>query len=66
MKRIVLILCFVAPIAIQAQTKVSIDSLLREVKELRRELHTSDLLNKLYLDGIYNNIDKPRYKMYQT
>ena len=66
MKKIVLFICFVAPIAIQAQTIVSIDSLLREVKELRRELHTSDSLNKLYLDGIYNNIDKPRYKMYQT
>lgn len=66
MKKVIILLCLIAPIAVQAQTKVSMDSLLREVRELRRELYTADSLNKLYLDVIYNNIDKPRYKIYQT
>lgn len=51
---------------VQAQTKNTIDSLIREVQALRKEIHESDSINRLFLDGIYNNIDKPRFKMYQT
>lgn len=49
-----------------AQTKITMDSLIREVQALRQDLHKADSLNILFLDGIYNNIDKPRFKMYQT
>ena len=49
-----------------AQTKITMDSLIREVQTLRQELQKFDSINKLYLDDIYRNIDKPRYKMYQT
>lgn len=66
MKRIIMLLCLVAPIAIQAQTKNTMDSLIREVQTLRQELHEADSISKLILDGIYRNIDKPRFKMYQT
>ena len=66
MKRITFIICLIAPIAINAQSSNKQDLLLQEVKKLRKELHYTDSINKLILDGIYNNIDKPRYKIYQT
>ena len=66
MKKVIVFMCLIVPMLIQAQTKVSMDSLLREVRELRNELKTADSLNKQYLDVIFNNIDKPRYKIYQT
>ena len=66
MKRIVFIICLIAPFAVNAQSSNKQDLLIQEVRELRKELHTADSLNKLILDGIYNNIDKPRYKIYQT
>lgn len=49
-----------------AQNKAIMDSLIHEVQELRKELHEADSINMLLLDGIYRNIDKPRFKMYQT
>lgn len=52
--------------SINTQNRVSMDSLIREVQELRKELYEADSINKLILDGIYRNIDKPRFKMYQT
>lgn len=48
------------------QNKANMDSLIYEVQVLRKELYEADSINKLLLDGIYRNIDKPRYKMYQT
>lgn len=66
MKRIIFIICVIAPIVINAQSSIKLDSLTREVKRLRQELYVADSINKLYLNDIYNNIDKPRYKMYQT
>ena len=48
------------------QNKATMDSLIHEVQVLRKELYEADSINKLLLDGIYRNIDKPRYKMYQT
>ena len=48
------------------QNKATMDSLIHEVQVLRKELYEADSINKLILDGIYRNIDKPRYKMYQT
>ena len=66
MKRIVFVLCLIAPIVIHAQTKVTIDSLVHEIQELRRGLYEVDSITKFYLDGIFNNVDKPRFKMYQT
>ena len=48
------------------QNMVIIDSLIHEVQVLRKELYEADSINKLILEGIYRNIDKPRYKMYQT
>lgn len=66
MKKIILTIILLAGLTASAQTKITIDSLIREVQSLRQELYEADSLNKLYLDGIYRNIDKPRYKMYQT
>lgn len=66
MKQILFIICLIAPLAINAQSSNKQDLLIQEVRELRKELHIADSLNKLILDGIYNNIDKPRYKIYQT
>lgn len=66
MKRIIVLFCLIAPLTIQAQTKVTMDSLIKEVQILRQELNEADSINKLLLDGIYRNIAKPRYKMYQT
>jgi len=43
-----------------------IDSLIHEVQVLRKELFQADSINKLILGDIYRNVDKPRYKMYQT
>ena len=48
------------------QNKAIMDSLIHEVQELRKELYEADSINKLILDGIYRNIDKPRFKMYLT
>lgn len=48
------------------QNIVTMDSLIHEVQVLRKELYEADSINKLFLDGIYRNIDKPRFKMYQT
>ena len=48
------------------QNKAIMDSLIHEVQVLRKELYEADSLNKMYLDVIYRNIDKPRFKMYQT
>ena len=66
MKQILFIICLIAPLEINAQSSNKQDLLIQEVRELRKELHIADSLNKLILDGIYNNIDKPRYKIYQT
>jgi hypothetical protein len=52
--------------SVTVQNKVTMDSLIHEVKELRKELYQADSINKLILDGIYRNINKPRFKMYQT
>ena len=52
--------------SINTPNKVTMDSLILEVQELRKELYEADSINKLFLDGIYRNIDKPRFKMYQT
>lgn len=48
------------------QNNAIMDSLIHEVQALRKELYAADSINKLLLDGIYQNIDKPRFKMYQT
>lgn len=53
-------------ITANAQKKASLDSLIRVVQTLRQELQEYDSINKLYLDGVYRNIDKPRFRMYQT
>lgn len=66
MKRIIILICLIVPLTIQAQTKIAMDSLIREVQILRKELRMADSINRLYIDGIYKNIDKPRFKMYQT
>lgn len=66
MKKIIITILLLAGLSASAQTKAVLDSLAREVQMLRQELHETDSINKLFLDGIYNNIDKPRYKMYQT
>ena len=66
MKKIIIAIMLLASVATSAQTDVALDSLIREVQTLRKELHEADSINKLILDGIYGNIDKPRYKMYQT
>ena len=66
MKKIIITILLLAGLSVSAQTKAVLDSLAREVQMLRQELHETDSINKLFLDGIYNNIDKPRYKMYQT
>ena len=66
MKRIIIFICLIVPLTIQAQTKITMDSLIREVQTLRKELRMADSINRLYIDGIYKNIDKPRFKMYQT
>lgn len=52
--------------SISTENKITVDSLIREVQELRKELYKADSINKLFLEGIYRNIDKPRFKMYQT
>lgn len=66
MKKIIIAIMLLASVATSAQTDVALDSLIREVQTLRKELHEVDSINRLILDGIYSNIDKPRYKMYQT
>ena len=66
MKRIIIFICLIVPLTIQAQTKITMDSLIRQVQTLRKELRMADSINRLYIDGIYKNIDKPRFKMYQT
>lgn len=66
MKKNLILFCLVTPFVIHAQNNVQIDSLIREVQELRKELHEVDSINKLILDGIHDNHDMPRYKMYQT
>lgn len=66
MKKIIIAIMLFSGLLVQAQTKNTIDSLIHEVHKLRQELHKSDSINRLFLDGIYNNIDKPRFKMYQT
>ena len=66
MKKIVLLISFLSPLAIFGQNTSSVDSLIRVVQELRAEIHGSDSISKLFMEGVYNNIDKPRYKIYQT
>ena len=66
MKKLIVAFMLMAGLTASAQTSVVFDSLIREVQTLRRELHEADSINKLILDRIYGNIDKPRYKMYQT
>lgn len=66
MKKIIIAIMLLAGLTASAQTKVTMDSLIREVQILRQELHEADSINKLLLDGIYRNNDKPRFKMYQT
>ena len=46
--------------------KLSNADLLKEIQALRLELQESDSLNRAILINITENIDKPRYKMYQT
>ena len=66
LKSFILFVIAVFPVTLCAQSNALMDSLIREVKTLRAELHEADSINKLILDGIYHNIDKPRYKMYKT
>ena len=66
MKRIIILFGLVFPMFMQAQTNGTLDSLIHEVHELRKELHEADSINKLYLNSICNNAITPRYKMYQT
>ena len=68
MKKVLLIVAVITSFSVtaNAQNKVTMDSLIHEVQVLRQELHEADSINKLYLDGIYRNNDKPRFKMYQT
>ena len=66
MKKIIIAIMLLAGLPASAQTKVTMDSLIREVQVLRQELYEADSINKLLLDGIYRNNDKPRFKMYQT
>lgn len=66
MKNIIIVIMLLAGLTASAQTKVTMDSLIREVQALRQELYESDSVNKLYFDVIRRNIDIPRYKMYQT
>lgn len=54
------------PTSANVQNKLIVDSLVREVQELRKELYKTDSINKLILVEIYENLDKPRFKMYQT
>ena len=65
-KKIIVSFMLLVGLTASAQTKITMDSLIREVQTLRQELQKFDSINKLYLDDIYRNIDKPRYKMYQT
>lgn len=69
MKRIIIFVCAIIPMVCQAQSQAILDSLIQEVKALRQELHETDSINKMILDGVYgihSNVDKPRFKMYQT
>lgn len=66
MKKIVLLVSLFAPLAVFAQKPASVDSLIQVVHELKQELHEYDSITMLFMDGVYRNIDKPRYKMYQT
>ena len=68
MKKILLLGAIVTLFSVttNSQNKATMDSLIREVQILRQELHEIDSINQLFLDGIYRNIDKPRFKMYQT
>ena len=47
MKQILFIICLIAPLAINAQSSNKQDLLIQEVRELRKELHIADSLNKL-------------------
>ena len=40
--------------------------LLKEIQELRKELQMSDSITRVNLKNIADNIDNPRFKMYQT
>lgn len=68
MKKTLLVGVFIALFSVisNAQNKASIDSLIRVVQSLRQELYEADSLNKMFLNGIYRNIDKPRFKIYKT
>lgn len=66
MKKILFAFVFLSGLTVSAQTDVTIDSLIREVQILRQELHIADSINKLMINSICRNNDKPRYKMYQT
>ena len=59
-------LFLIAPIAIHAQNNIKVDELLNEIKQIKKELYKTDSINKLLLASIYDNIDKPRYKIYLT
>ena len=66
MKKIVLLITLFAPLAVFAQKTASVDSLIQVVHELKKELHEYDSITMMFMDGVYRNIDKPRFKMYQT
>lgn len=66
MKKLFFAIMLLVGMTASAQTKSSIDSLIQEVHALRQELHETDSIIALYFDGIYMNIDKPRFKIYQT
>ena len=59
-------LFLIAPIAIHAQNNIKVDELLNEIRQIKKELYKTDSINKLLLVSIYDNIDKPRYKIYLT
>lgn len=68
MKKLVLFSVFVSALILaHAQNaKPTNAEVLKEIQALRKELQKSDSINKINLTIIADNIDKPRYKIYQT
>ena len=66
MKKIVLLITLFAPLAVFAQKPASVDSLIQVVNELKKEFHEYDSISRLHMGYLYRNLDKPRFKMYQT
>lgn len=66
MKKLLIAVMLLAGLTASAQTKNTMDSLILEVQLMRQELHEADSITQMYINGIYRNSDKPRFKMYQT